>query len=454
MTSQEFSSRESSKDVWQDGHRDNRSMQDVNTEGDGPTDADDQPLTGFIRAHSRSNASSPPKTPNCRLPSPVVIPQRRPGNKSRGFVEAYAPALEQFGIQQHEFLSFIRATNKAVQASKWLGAIQLAAAGTGFVPNHIALGVSVAVQIVAGVIAKAETRWKTNSLLDRVNEEYFQPRGLYCLLMAYKPITWGETTQFDVDEAVSGAKPSSSASQSTTKEQTLPARARRNLRNPEAGTIEGQENLPSNVAPLVYPDARDATSKTDKPATGRNAMTRIANYFDDRAQARYAKENTGDILTQPTPPSFKNRYLDPNHPATNGGLLGLISGGKLTPNSEKANERMQSSLRGYAEAAQEQQLATMDNLRKQLALMNLTPEQEESMIKQYEDAYQLQEQQLRQQEQLYNKGIGPVRKIYNVSYLMIVEIPSEEQIAKARRYLEASCGKQVDTDVSMGTLEI
>ncbi|RMZ87750.1 hypothetical protein DV736_g5022, partial [Chaetothyriales sp. CBS 134916] len=38
------------------------------------------------------------------------------------------------------------------------------------------------------------------------------------------------------------------------------------------------------------------------------------------------KESTGDVLSQPPPPSFKNRYLDPNHPATNDGLLGLVSG--------------------------------------------------------------------------------------------------------------------------------
>lgn len=95
-----------------------------------------------------------------RLSSPVVIPQRRPGNKERGFVEAYAPDLQAFGINQETFIAFIQAINKAVQASKWLYAIQVAAMGTGFIPNHIALGVSAAVQIVAGVIAKTETRWK------------------------------------------------------------------------------------------------------------------------------------------------------------------------------------------------------------------------------------------------------------------------------------------------------
>ena len=149
-----------------DSHH-NKSAPESDSEEESATDAtshhaqaDKQALDSFINAHPVSTNASPTKSPDGHLSCPVVIPQRRPGNKDRGFIEAYAPALEQFGIQQDEFINFIKATNKAVRASKWLGAIQLAAMGTGFVPNSIALGVSVAVQIVAGVIAKAETRWK------------------------------------------------------------------------------------------------------------------------------------------------------------------------------------------------------------------------------------------------------------------------------------------------------
>ena len=118
------------------------------------------------------------------------------------------------------------------------------------------------------------------------------------------------------------------------------------------------------------------------------------------------------MLSQPSPPSFKNRYLDPNHPATNGGLLGFVSGGHLTPSIEKVNQRMQSSLRAQTQAIQEQQSATMDGLRQQLRLMDLPPEQEQGFIKQYEDAFRLQEQQLSQQAELVNTGTGQVRTIW------------------------------------------
>lgn len=47
----------------------------------------------------------PPQTAQ-RLSCPVIIPQRRPGNKSRGFVRAYAPVMEGCGVGQDVFLKF------------------------------------------------------------------------------------------------------------------------------------------------------------------------------------------------------------------------------------------------------------------------------------------------------------------------------------------------------------
>lgn len=121
---------------------------------------DEQALDRFVEEHTLSSADFTTNRAHNHLPCPVVIAQRRPGNKERGFIEAYAPLLEQFSVQQDEFISFITATNKAVQSSKLLSAIQLAAFGTSFIPNSIAMGASVAAQVVAGVIVKAQTRWK------------------------------------------------------------------------------------------------------------------------------------------------------------------------------------------------------------------------------------------------------------------------------------------------------
>lgn len=50
--------------------------------------------------------AGPPPQPAQRIPCPVIIPQRRPRNKDRGFVRAYAPVLEDCGVSQDTFLKF------------------------------------------------------------------------------------------------------------------------------------------------------------------------------------------------------------------------------------------------------------------------------------------------------------------------------------------------------------
>lgn len=112
----------------------------------------------FLKTYGLSPGSTPPEVSH--LAYPIIIPQRRPGNKERGFVKAYAPTLEQYSINQDAFIKFINLMNKAVKQNKWLVAIQLAAAGTSLVPNNIAMGVSVAVQVIAGAVAQAEAKWR------------------------------------------------------------------------------------------------------------------------------------------------------------------------------------------------------------------------------------------------------------------------------------------------------
>ena len=53
-----------------------------------------------------------------QLPCPVIIPQRRPRTKSRGFVRAYAPVLDDCGIDQDTFLEFLKTFHKASQVNK------------------------------------------------------------------------------------------------------------------------------------------------------------------------------------------------------------------------------------------------------------------------------------------------------------------------------------------------
>lgn len=73
--------------------------------------------------------AGPPPNPVQRIPCPVIIPQRRPRNKDRGFVKAYAPVLDDCGVSQEVFLKFLK---------DWLAASQVSSAWSGN-KQHLAL---------------------------------------------------------------------------------------------------------------------------------------------------------------------------------------------------------------------------------------------------------------------------------------------------------------------------
>ncbi|KAB8067922.1 hypothetical protein BDV29DRAFT_185394 [Aspergillus leporis] len=84
-------------------------------------------------------------TANPKLPYPVVLPQRRPKYRKRGFIRAYAPVQEDFGIGQTMFLEFLETSNRVCQAAPWLQAINLAGIGTMFMPPAIGVAVGIAI---------------------------------------------------------------------------------------------------------------------------------------------------------------------------------------------------------------------------------------------------------------------------------------------------------------------
>lgn len=62
----------------------------------------------FVKSFSTAHPLPPIAPPVGRLPCPVIIPQRRPHSKSRGFIRAYAPVLSECGIDQDSFLYFLK----------------------------------------------------------------------------------------------------------------------------------------------------------------------------------------------------------------------------------------------------------------------------------------------------------------------------------------------------------
>ena len=123
---------------------------------EGPLHNTDELETMFLRNHP------PPKyvanAPTNRLPLPVVLPQRRPKDRSRGFIRAYAPVLETCGIDQATWLAFLDTFQKSSAANPWLNAINMASIGTLFMPLPIGMIVSYAIRQTTNVAIELQTR--------------------------------------------------------------------------------------------------------------------------------------------------------------------------------------------------------------------------------------------------------------------------------------------------------
>jgi len=87
----------------------------------------DEVVQAFLHRHP----PPPPYEENGRerLPCPVIIPQRRPGARTRGFVRAYAPDLEACGIDESVFMDFELGFERAIRLSPAFHAMQLVVVG-------------------------------------------------------------------------------------------------------------------------------------------------------------------------------------------------------------------------------------------------------------------------------------------------------------------------------------
>lgn len=236
------------------------------------------------------------------LPCPVIIPQRRPRNRTRGFVRAYAPLLgECNGIDQETFLSFLENFYKSSQASSIFGVIQLSAAIAGLAPEPITMAVTTAVQVAARTASEVQSRYRTNDFLNKMNDELFKPAGLYAMIVKYKSdaevqasgnsllARFGvaaETVDFNTNQTI--AKYNRTLSDESDGSSRGMSERLKNIRL-ASGTTKGSVNLPA-AAPLVFPDVDKAIAK-DGPETfkdkAKDAQSFLADYMDRRAHLKY-----------------------------------------------------------------------------------------------------------------------------------------------------------------------
>lgn len=128
----------------------------ANNEDNGPQLSETQIVDAFMRDHPPPAYSHTLRLG--KLPCPVIIPQRRPRDKKRGFIRAYAPVLADCGIDQATFLDFLKSFHQSSKASPWLNVINIAAFGAGMAPSAIAMGVSIAVQFAVGTAMELQSR--------------------------------------------------------------------------------------------------------------------------------------------------------------------------------------------------------------------------------------------------------------------------------------------------------
>ena len=118
-------------------------------------------------------------------------------------------------------------------------------------------------------------RYRNNRFLAAINDAFFKPQGLYCLIMTYKPSAPNRpSAAFDLRSTVAKAVAGP--------EDTWNSKLKSKMA-PTQGTTQGAAQMPI-AAPLVYPHL-DGASEATKQSWMKRSQAFVADYMDRRAQA-------------------------------------------------------------------------------------------------------------------------------------------------------------------------
>ncbi|TVY87985.1 hypothetical protein LAWI1_G006566, partial [Lachnellula willkommii] len=417
-----LSSNPAPEDEAEDELEDDWALDEAQDELRTPTPENAAPPTEdyFLSHHPPPGYSE--QAPRARLPFPVVIPQRRPKDRSRGFIRAYAPVLENCGIDQATWLEFLDSFEKNSSANPWIKTVNFASLATIPLPLAIGSAVGYAIRKGSEVAIETQGRERTNRFLAKINDEFFRPRGLFCLIMTWNPASSNHVEAVDLNATIAS--------------RTQPASMTSKFRQSD-GVTHGEWQFPE-TAPLVFPaldklasqTGEDAEKKQGKMARGRDF---VAGYWDRRATAEYAGKNPNSMLANVPQAKFSSRYSDPNHPASSGSLIGLVTGGKLSPapGSRGLIGGLVSAAKNYNQNADSQHLQGGNQ-----GYGN----QEDNP---YSRNYRGRKGRRRDRSPRERRGgmlTGNMKKFLNqnVMYMMVVNMPTEEEMANANRADEAS----------------
>ncbi|KAL6716600.1 hypothetical protein ACLMJK_006167 [Lecanora helva] len=363
-------------------------------------------------------------TPTKKLAFPVVLPQRRPKERSRGFVRAYAPILENCGIDQATWLAFLDSFQKSSAANPWIEAINFASFATMFIPHGIGNAVDFVIQQATKIAMELQARERTSKFLQKINEEFFRPRGLFCLVMTWNPHSVHRVEQVNLTTII----------EARSHPQIGLAGFQSKYRTSDGNTF-GEFEFPE-VAPLVFPALDNLASQTSPDAiTAKQKIAKrmkyVAEYWDKRATAEFAGKNPNSTLSNVPQAEFSSRYANPNHAAASGSLISFVSGGHLVPGPNSRGliggvaSVVSQAIRG------ERQGAEWDRMRER--------QRADPLYNPYSPGFMG-----RGRRGVYTQSgikigslstpVGVYKKLVkkNVLYLMVVNMPSDEEMAAAR----------------------
>ncbi|KAM6510560.1 hypothetical protein FSOLCH5_011005 [Fusarium solani] len=273
---------------------------------------------------------------NTKLALPVILPQRRPKDRGRGFVRAYAPVLPDVGIDQETFLDLIDSFNKSLEPNPYLYAINLTGLASMAAPEPFSMLIGASIDVLSFMTVEAHSRFKSNKFLDHVNAEFFAPRGLVCLV-----VTWSPNTNDELVSAVAlDGRPVESPPLTQQMKDIVMQKAS-GKESLEKFKYQFQDNMkPSKgtvcwpePAPLTFPSLDEISKGKESEAKKKkkldNAEKWLDEYMDRRGQAKWIRKNPDHSVANMLPkPEFRSRYADPNHPASSGDIVALLTGGR------------------------------------------------------------------------------------------------------------------------------
>ena len=338
------------------------------------------------------NATDRKIRPHQPLPFPVIIPQRRPGTKTRGFVRAYAPILDDCsGIDQATFISFLENYQKASEGSPTFTVVGAAAGIAGLAPSVIASAVSAGIQVAAKAGSEMQHRQQTKTFLGQMNEQLFAPAGLQAIVIKYQPVGTNGEVNPHPDEMI--------------------------------------------AAPLIFPAMEDVLASPGAEKTfkdrARNAGVQLQEYLDRRAQTAYTRNVP--VAQSISPEEQQGPLIHPAYRTPS--LLENISASRERKAEKRAHSRERHAERRFAK-------------RERKALR-------------FEDKMARGKHVSRKQQRRYARHVGE-RELWrgegagcsssvqprrnkcerkrkmrtDVMYLMIVNMPSPEELVEARERID------------------